>query len=129
MPNGYDGSIEEWEKMEAPLLEIEGLLAEFAAKRNMQVIKNYHNWPQRKLEWVRDGLHRAIHILAADRPGTYHLAIDAWEDQNNKRYVAHKWLKRWVFWPEIKDNLHQLLEEGVAILESWSEKDLKAAYP
>lgn len=30
MPNGgFDGSIEEWEKMEAPLLEIDEILAEF----------------------------------------------------------------------------------------------------
>jgi hypothetical protein len=38
-------------------------------------------------------------------------------------------LKKWVLWPEIGDNLRQLLEEGVETLESWSEKDLKPASP
>lgn len=130
MPNGgFDGSLEAWEKMEAPLLEVDELLAQFATERNMQVVKNYHNWPRRELKWVRDGIHLAIHILAADKPETYHLAIGAWEDRKNERYVADKWLKKWVFWPEIKDNLRQLLEEGTETLESWSEKDLQPAYP
>lgn len=125
MPNGYYGSIEDWPKMEAPLLEIDDLLSQFAAERNMQLVKNYHNWPRRELEWVRDGVHRAIHIFAADRAGTYHLAVVAWEDKNDIRYGADKWLKKWVAWPEIRDNLDQLLEEALMTLESWSEKDLK----
>jgi hypothetical protein len=129
MPNGYYGSIEEWQKMEAPLLEIDALLAEFALRSNMQVIKNYHNWPQRELQSAKDGLHRTIHILVADKPETYHMAIGAWQDKDNERYVANKWLRKWVSWSEIQDNLHQLLEEGVKTLESWSEKDLKPAYP
>jgi hypothetical protein len=42
MPNGYYGSIEDWEKMEAPLLDVDELLARFAVERNMHLVKNYH---------------------------------------------------------------------------------------
>lgn len=126
MPNGFDVSREEWEKMEAPLLEVDELLAQFAAERNMQVIKNYHNWPRRHLELVNDRIHRGIQILATDENKmTFHLGVVAWEDRNDRRYASHRWLKKFTPWHQIKDNLHQLLEEGVKTLESWSENDLK----
>ena len=127
MPNGLHVSPEDWERMEAPFLGVESLFSQFAVDRNMQFVKNYHNWPRREFEWVRNGIHRAIHILAADKPGTYHMAVVAWEDKEGERYSADKWLKRWVAWPEIGDNLHGLLAEAVATLESWSEKDLKTS--
>src|SRR5712664_2446175 len=116
MPNGYYGSIEDWEKMEAPLLEIDALLAEFASREGMDLEKNYHNWPQRELRRLKDDLHRTIHILAADKPDTYHFAVGAWQDKNNERSIANKWPKKWVAWPEIKDNLPQLLRESVNTL-------------
>jgi len=126
MPNGgFDGSKEAWEKMEAPLLEIDDLLAQFAAERGIDMVKNYHNWPLRELRWVKDGIHRAIHILAADKPETYHLAVVAWQDKHDERYTTNKWLKRWVRWREIGDNIHRLLDDATVTLESWSEKDLK----
>lgn len=78
MPKGYDVSTENWKKMEAPLLEIDAMLAEFAAQRNMQVIKIYHNWPQRYLNWVGGRIHRSIQILAVDASKmTYHVSIVA----------------------------------------------------
>lgn len=126
MPNGgFDGSREAWEKMEGPLLEVDELIARYAADRNMQVIKNYHNWPQRYLNWVSRGIHRSIQILAVDESKmTFHISIVAWTDKNDKRYLTDAWLKKGVPWDQIRDNLHQLLEEGFKTLESWSEKDL-----
>jgi hypothetical protein len=127
MPNGYDGSIEDWEKMEAPLLEIDGFLAQFAAERNMQVVKNYHNWPQRYLDWVSLGIHRSVQVLAVDASKmTFHVSVIAWIDKNEQRYLISGLLKKQVPWDQIRDNLHDLLEEGVKTTESWSEKDLKA---
>ena len=127
MPNGFYGSLEEWQRMEAPFLEIDDELEKFAADRQMQVVKNYHNWPRRELAWVRDDIHRSIQIFLGDHPETYYIGLGAWQDRLNERYLADKWLKKSVSWPEITDNLHELLEEAVAILDSWSEKDLKWA--
>ena len=125
MPNGFHGSIEEWQQMEAPFLEIDDALEKFAADRKMQVVKNYHNWPRRELEWVGDDIHRSISIFQGERPDTFHMAVGAWQDKQSDRYAANKWLKKEVLWPEITDNLQELLEEAVAILDAWSEKDLK----
>lgn len=113
--------------MEAPFLEIDDVLEKFAADRKMQVVKNYHNWPRRELQWVRDGIHRSIQIFLGNRPEDYYMAVGAWQDTQNERYSADKWLKRSVPWPEITDNLQELLQEAVTILESWSETDLKYA--
>ena len=125
MPNGYEFSREEWEKVEAPLLAIDGLLAEFAAQRNVQIVKNYHNWPQRQLDWTSNGIHRSLWILLADAGEmTFHVAGVASKDQNGDRYLKDCWLKKGAPWSDVKDNLTQLLQDGVTLLESWSEKDL-----
>jgi hypothetical protein len=126
MPNGYDRSIEDWDKLEAPLIEVDELLAQFAVQRKMQVIKNDHNWPRRHLEFLNDRIHRGIQILAADESKmTFHLGVVAWEDKNAQRYGSHRWLKKFAPWDQIRDNLPGLLEEGFKTLESWSEEDLK----
>lgn len=125
MPNGFYGSREEWERMEAPLLEIDEPLAQFAAGRSMEVVKNYHNWPQRQIDWTSNGIYRSLCILVANESKmTFHVAVAASKDQNSERYLKDHWLKKEASWDEVRDNLRQLLEEGVTLLESWSENDL-----
>ena len=126
MPNGFDGSREDWERMEAPFLKIDDLLSQFAADQNMQLNKNYHSWPRRDLHWTTAGIDRRIQLFAADRPGTYHVAVIAWKDDRGGRSVNDHWLEQWATWPAIEARLLPLLEEARTILESWSEKDLKS---
>ena len=113
--------------MEAPFLKIDDLLSRFAVDKNMQLIKNYHNWPRRDLLWNRGGMYRKIQLFPADRPGTYHMAIIAWKDESDGRYGLDGWLKKWASWPELIASIDQLLEEGMRTLDSWSDKDLKRA--
>lgn len=125
MPNGFHGSREDWERMEAPLLEIDELLAQFASGRNMQVVKNYHNWPQRQIDWTSNGIDRSLYILLANESKmTFHVAVVASKDQNGERYLKDHWLRKEASWDEVRDNLAQLLQDGVTLLESWSGKDL-----
>jgi hypothetical protein len=49
MPNVFSGTDDEWDRMEAPLKSVAGVLAEFAAAHGMQMTKNYHEWPERSL--------------------------------------------------------------------------------
>src|ERR1044072_908946 len=112
MPNGYHGPLEEWERMEAPLLEIDESLAKFAAANGINLDHNYHNWPRRDLVWVDQGIHRTISILLANQPETYHMGISAWQDKNSVRYTANEWLRKSVSWAEIKENLQALLDEA-----------------
>ena len=127
MPNGgYEGTLEDWEKIEAPLVEIDPLLAQFAAERKLEVVKNYHNWPQRYLNWVSRDINRSIQIVAADVGELrFHIGITAWVDKNGHRYGIDALLRRYEPWQQIRDDLDKLLEEGFTMSESWSEKDLK----
>jgi hypothetical protein len=125
MPNGFVGSIEEWAQMEAPFLTIDDRLSRFAVDQNMELVKNYHNLPRRDLLWERGGVYRKIQLFPADRPGTYHVALIAWKDKSDGRYGQDRWLKKWLTWPEVTAGIDQWLEEGMTILESWSENDLE----
>jgi hypothetical protein len=125
MPNGFHGSREEWDRMEAPLLALDESLSEFASGRNLQVIKNYHNWPQREIRWTSSGIRRTISILlASESKMTLHVAVVAAKDKDDDRYLKDYWLKKEASWDEVRNNLQQLLEDGFTLLESWSEKDL-----
>jgi hypothetical protein len=127
MPNGgFDGSIEDFHRVEAPLVEIDPLLAQFAAARKLKLVKNYHNWPQRSLDWVSRGLNRSIQIVGVDAEKlTFHVAVIAWVDKEDQRYITHAMLKRDEPWDRIKDQFPALLEESFEMAESWAEKDLK----
>ena len=104
MPNGYYGSIEDWQRMEAPLLDIDDLLEKLAEERNLEVVRNYHNWPSRHLEWVTDGIYRGVQILAADKPQAYHMGVVAWEDKNDQRHqrtaMAQRRIRAHSWWVE-----------------------------
>jgi hypothetical protein len=125
MPNGFHGSLEEWQRMEAPLLEMDEVVDEFASRRNLRVIKNYHNWPQRQVRWTRNGIRRTISILLANEDKmTFHVAVVAAKDKNDDRHLKDYWLTKEAPWDEVKNNLQQLLGRGFALLESWDENDL-----
>ncbi|MGI9657729.1 MAG: hypothetical protein ACR2OD_02380 [Gaiellaceae bacterium] len=76
MPNGFHASEHEvWERLEAPLRRLDGEIDAFAGRNAMSVVRNYHNWPHRSLQWT-DDLKRAIEItlttdaaLAENPPG------------------------------------------------------------
>lgn len=52
MANGgwYD-SKEEWQRIEAPLLEVDSIFEVFAAENGLAVSKNHKDWPERSIEW------------------------------------------------------------------------------
>src|SRR5438067_1952805 len=127
MPNGgYDGSVEDFNRIEAPLIEIDPLLAHFAAERKIAVTRNYHGWPSRSLNWVSRGLTRSIQIVGVDvEKLTFHFGFMAWLDKDGQRYAIDVMLKWGEPWGRIREELPRLLEESFEKAESWAEKDLK----
>ena len=127
MPDGFHGSREEWERMEAPLREIDGSLKDFARSNKMELSLNYHAWPNRRLKWVTD-IHRLIEIsLEDEREMTFSFWICAWRDGRRRRYWKNTYLIEGAPLSEIKEELQRLLQEGMQTLESWHGKDLKNA--
>ena len=126
MPNGFHGNRKEWEEMEAPLMEIDTVLRNYASQNNMQFSKNYHGIPERSLVWVKDGVRRLIQIfMSDDKKRTFNWWLCASEDRGKKRFWKNEFLKKEVNFDEIKNNLDNLLEEGYRLLESWQKNDLE----
>ena len=124
MPNGFQGSLEEWRRMEAPYIRIDPILEEFAKQHHWESLKNYHN-ANRFLQ-SNEGFNRSIWIASMDKygeSGTYQVAINAYQDREAQRYVKHGIVVNGV---GIED-LAQALEHARSILASWSENELHLA--
>jgi hypothetical protein len=127
LPDGFHGLEEEWKKVEAPLLEIDGTLEDFARSHGMEFARNYHAWPSRRLKWG-EGVFRLIEISLEDEGEmTFNVWICAWRDSRRKRYWKNTYLKEGAPFTEIKDQLEQLLQEARETLQAWHKKDLRSS--
>jgi hypothetical protein len=124
MPNGFHGSKVEWEKLVAPLRELDEGLDSFAAARGLKVDHNYHNTPNRMVRWARGGIERVIQItLYGERQILF--SFSAFSDEGGMRRG-----KRWqplldIPLAEFKANLETLLAEAHQTLDSVSPDDLE----
>ncbi len=114
-------SKEQWEQLEGLLQTIDDNLKSIAQSKNLNIEKNYHNWPSRSLHWESDGINRKIEIyLENERQKTYNTCLYSWQDKNNIRYLKKEFLKN-ISFSEMSTNLEKLLEESYNIIESWKE--------
>jgi hypothetical protein len=124
MPNGFYGSKEEWERMVAPLRQLDSGLSSFAAAHGLEVDHNYHNMPNRMVKWTSGGIQRVIQIsLEGDDQILF--AISAYQDERDRRRG-----KRWpprvnIPLAEFKNNLESLLTDAYQTLEAVSPDDLE----
>jgi hypothetical protein len=127
MPNGFSGTDEEWKRMEAPLLMVEDVLAEFARTHGMQITKNYHEWPERSLTWGND-IRRLIQLYVAesDRP-TFNLWLCASQDRGSSRFWKRDFLVEKKPLETFAAQLPVLLEKARNTLNSWTEQQLEFA--
>ena len=124
----FQGSKVELNKMKAPLLEIDEALKSFAKVHGMVVSKNYHDWPERSLEWSRNNIHRLIEIwLEDEKEMTFNFWICASLDKGGKRYWKNMYIRKNASFIDIRENLQELLKESIETLESWNETDLHFA--
>lgn len=124
MPNGFHGSKAEWEKLVAPLLQLDEGLTSFAAARGLRVDHNYHNMPNRMVRWTRNGIERVIQItLYGDEQILF--AFSAFSDEAGGRR-GKNWPPRTdIPLAEFKANLETLLTEAHETLESVTSEDLE----
>jgi hypothetical protein len=129
MPNGFHGSEDEWERLEAPLKTLDGALAAYEESHGLFLSKNYHNWPERSLSWGAV-TKRLIQIYLNDeRHLTFNLWLCASEDRGSQRYWKKRFVKEAVPIREIEKNLNQLLDAARAEVESWTSDKLEIAGP
>ena len=127
MPNGFYGSSEDWDRIEAPLRLLDPVLQDFASEHGMSLGSNHHNWPERSLQWGAP-VSRLVQLYLEDENHvTWNLWLCASEDRHSGRYWRSEFLRKAVPIEEISGNLAALLEEARNTVESWSSQDLELA--
>jgi hypothetical protein len=124
MANGFYGTSEEWERLEAPLKLIDGDLERFATKYNIELSRDDGS-PERSLIWDH-GVRCLIQIfIASERLLTYHLWLSASHDFGDAKYWKYETLVNNKKIDEFRPDLPELLEEGHEKLMMWSNTEIQ----
>jgi len=127
MPNGFVGSEQEWERIEAPLRSLDLPLEDFARQHDMRIARSERNWPSRSLHWGAK-VERMIQIyLENPHRLTWNVWVCASEDRRRKRYWKNSFLRHAVPIAEIESILAELLIEGKQMADGWQSRDLEFA--
>lgn len=124
---GYWESDHEWRRVEAPLLEVDSTLSEFATEFGLEMTKNHKDWPERSFVWG-SSVRRLIQLYLADEKLlTFNLWLCASQDRGGKRYWKQETPIKGQPIAAFQDSLPILLRECRMALESWTESDLEFA--
>lgn len=127
MPNGFHGTKEEWERIIAPLEKLDPVLEAFGAARDLTLVKNARNWPNRAFRWDSP-VNRLIEIYAEGEPhSTWTFWVCASEDRDAGRYWKKESLLRAADISTLTERLLELLEAGWLLVTSWGSTDLERA--
>lgn len=127
MPNGFQGSRDAWERIAAPLRDVDDLLVDFAEREGLKLGKDERAWPNRSLTQSGE-VTRKLEIFLADKHElTYGFCAYAWTDREQRRYLKRELLCEQSPWAELKDDVPGLLDEGLAIVRSWAPEDVPFA--
>lgn len=122
MANGeYFGTKKEWLRLEAPLLEVDPVIEQFAKENGLSVGKNHKDWPERSLIWGNEVRCLIQLYLASEEALTFNLWLCASQDRDGKRYWKQETPIKAKPVSEFKDQLPALLREGRDKLISWSQ--------
>ena len=127
MPNGFHGSREAWDRIEAPLRPLDPALEAFAHKLGVSLVRNSRNWPERSLRWGAP-VSRLIQLYLEDEDRlTWTLWVCASEDRSSARYWRRESLRTGVLIEEISSHLPVLLDQAHRLVTRWSSEDLEFA--
>jgi len=127
MPNGFEGSDTDWERLEAPLRSVDWRLQVFALRHMLPLSKNGrggHEWPERSFRWGTP-VSRLIQLFLKD-PNTlsHNLWICASEDRDGMRYWKEATLKEGVTIEQMAADLPSLLSDALKMVRRWTSADL-----
>jgi hypothetical protein len=121
MANGWYGTHEEWERLEAPLKLLDPGLGSFAHTHGLTVTKNSkHGRPERSIIWGDDVRCLVQLFLASESVPTLNLWICASQDRDGNRYWKNEMLRREVQASDLVLELRDILEAGIRQLNQWS---------
>jgi len=120
-------SEKEFRKLEAPLIEIDPILLDFARRHNMQLDKNAKGWPVRELNWDLNSVTsrgKQIAIFVSPEGKNYDFCLAAGEHRGNENHYRKKMFHEHSPWSVIQANLANDLENAFKEGQSWKFEDL-----
>ncbi len=125
MPNGFEGSSEQWHRLERMLLKWDKMLDCIGHEKGVQLVKNAHGWPSRSFEWIDQSIRRKIEVVANDVPvDTFTVWAYAWKDIGTKRLARMFSVKKNSPAAEMAVELIDILNEAWSSVSRLSEIDL-----
>ncbi len=120
MANGFMGSREAWDRLEAPLLLLDSMLQSAANRYGLQLRKN-HKAPERSLLGA-SVIQYLFQIFPADEAAPrFNVWICAFQDRPDGRYWKTETVLRNADAHQITESV---LEQSLKRLLSWNESDL-----
>lgn len=116
---GWYGTKEEWERLEAPLLALDPVIASFADEHSLALSKNHKDWPDRSMRWGQNPS-CLIQLYLADAASiSWHLWLCCAEDRGRERFWRQERLIDGKQTPLFEAQIPNLLNEGRRRLEEW----------
>ena len=117
---GWYGTKEEWERIEAPLLDVDPILDDFASEAGLTISKNYKDWPERSVVWGGD-IRCIIQLYLVDEKDlTFNLWLCASQDRGHKRFWKRETPIKEQRVGQFRDRLAEELREGHKKVVEWS---------
>jgi len=128
MPNGFTGSADAWNRAETALSIIDTLVPECIQDRKVTIVRNYHSWPSRSIEWVTGDLRRKVQVYLADQgEENYNVWLCASKEQTGPVLWRQEFLRQAVPWRVLSQEVRGVLIQGIETVESWTAADLTPA--
>ena len=117
---GWNGTAEEWARIEQPLLDIDPIIEEFAREFGLTIHKNDNDWPGRAFVWD-NGVNCAIHLYLADQDKlTFNLWLCASQDRGRTRFWKQETPIKDQRIEQFRDRLADELRTGRRTLIGWT---------
>jgi hypothetical protein len=117
---GWTGTRAAWDRIEAPLREIDPIIAAFAKQHGLAVTRNHKDWPERSIVWGGD-VRCLIQLYLLDEASlTFNLWLCASQDRCGKRYWKHATAIKAMRVQDFKHDLAAQLREGRDRLLAWA---------
>ena len=126
---GWHGTIEEWKRIEAPLLRVDPQIDEFIQNNGMAVTKNYKDWPERSIAWTENNTRLLIQLYLADIDKiSWNIWLCCSQDRDESRFWRQEFLISKQRMSEFEGRLAELLEAAKTRLCDWSTRPDKLEF-
>lgn len=116
---GWYGTPEQWQRLEAPLLAIDPLLAAFAIEHGVALSKNAKDSPERSLRWGDNPSFLIQLYLENEAAPSWNLWLCCSEDRGDSRYWRRDFAIRDEPIESFQDRLRTLLADSYNRLDTW----------